>query len=74
MKDQMDVSALSRRVMWPVGATPIHSVTEWPSLLPSSSRTPVGTPYGALSLWEAYGVPMFRLSHVRMGEARSVHR
>jgi len=47
----MDVSALSRGVMLPVGATPIHPITEWPSLLPSShSRTLIGLPYGSLSL------------------------
>ena len=51
MQDQMDVSPLSRGVMLPVGATPIHPITERPSLLPSShSRTPIGLPYGALSL------------------------
>ena len=51
MQDQMDVSALSRRVMSPVGSTPIHPVTGWRSLLPSSSsRTSIGVPYGSLSL------------------------
>src|SRR5262245_3006552 len=51
MQDQMDVSTLSRRVMSPVGSTLIHSITEWPSLLPSSpSRTSIGLPYGSLSL------------------------
>src|SRR2546426_4249051 len=51
MQDQMDVSALSRGVMLPVDATPIHPITEWPSLLPSShARTPIGLPYGSLSL------------------------
>src|SRR5215475_7518116 len=51
MQDQMDVSTLSRRVMSPVGSTLIHSITEWPSLLPSSpSRTSIGLPYGLLSL------------------------
>src|SRR5215831_20214426 len=50
-QDQMDVCPLSRGVMLPMGATPIHSITEWPSLLPSSpSRTSIGLPYGALSL------------------------
>jgi hypothetical protein len=47
----MDVSPLSRGVMLPVGATPLHPITEWPSLLPSSpSRTSVGSPYSSLSL------------------------
>src|SRR5499433_772303 len=51
MQDQMDVSTLSRRVMSPVDSTLIHSITEWPSLLPSSpSRTSIGLPYGLLSL------------------------
>ena len=36
-KDQMDVSSLSRGVMSPVGSTPIHPITEWPSLPPASS-------------------------------------
>ena len=51
MQDQMDVSALSRGVMLPMGATPIHPITGWLSLLPSSySRTPIGLPCGTLSL------------------------
>ena len=51
MQDQMDVSALSRGVMLPVGATPIHPITGQPSLLPSShARTPIGLPCGSLSL------------------------
>src|SRR5215468_9523841 len=51
MQDQMDVSALSRRVISPVGSTPIHPITGWPSLLPSShSRTSIGLPCGSLSL------------------------
>src|SRR2546422_11061940 len=51
MQDQTDVSALSRGVLLPVGSTPILSITEGPSLLPSShSRTPIGLPCGSLSL------------------------
>jgi hypothetical protein len=51
MQDQMDVSALSRRVMSPVGSTPIPPITGWRSLLPSSpSRTSIGLPCGSLSL------------------------
>jgi hypothetical protein len=51
MQDQTDVSALSRGVMLPMGATPIHPITGWLSLLPSSySRTPIGLPCGTLSL------------------------
>jgi hypothetical protein len=51
MQDQMDVSALSRRVMSPVGSTPLHPITGWRSLLPSSpSRTSIGLPCGSLSL------------------------
>jgi hypothetical protein len=51
MQDQMDVSPLSRGVILPVGTTPIHPITGWPSLFPSSSsRTSVGSPCGSLSL------------------------
>src|SRR5712691_9155926 len=51
MQDQTDVSALSRGVMSPVGSTPIHPITGWRSLLPSSSsRTSIGLPCGLLSL------------------------
>src|SRR5215471_9920214 len=51
MKDQMDVCPLARGVMLRGCSTPIHPITEWRSLLPSSSaRTPVGLPYGSLSL------------------------
>ena len=51
MQDQTDVSPLARGVMLPVGATPIHPITGWPSLLPSShARTPIGLPCGSLSL------------------------
>jgi hypothetical protein len=51
MKDQMDVCPLSRGVMLRHRSTPIHPITGWRSLLPSSlSRTPIGLPCGALSL------------------------
>src|SRR6266704_4319388 len=51
MQDQTDVSALARGVILWVCSTPIHPITGWPSLLPSShSRTPIGLPYGSLSL------------------------
>ena len=51
MQDQMDVCPLARGVMLRRRSTPIHPITEWPSLLPSSSaRTPVSSPYGSLSL------------------------
>ena len=51
MKDQRDVCSLARGVMLPGSSTPIHPITGWPSLLPSSSaRTPIGLPYGLLSL------------------------
>ena len=50
-QDQTDVSALARGVMSPVGATPIHPMTGWRSLLPSSSsRTSISLPCGVLSL------------------------
>ncbi len=51
MQDQTDVSTLSRGVMLHRGSTPIHPITGWRSLLPSSSsRTPISLPYGSLSL------------------------
>jgi len=51
MQDQTDVSPLSRGVILRGCSTPIHPITGWPSLLPSShSRTPIGLPYGSLSL------------------------
>src|SRR6266851_6620389 len=51
MQDQTDVSALARGVMLPRGSTPLHPMTGWRSLLPSShARTPIGLPYGSLSL------------------------
>src|SRR5215471_6738236 len=51
MKDQRDVCSLARGVMLRRGSTPIHPITGWPSLLPSSSaRTPIGLPYGSRSL------------------------
>jgi hypothetical protein len=57
----MEVSALARDVMLASAATPIHFITKWLSLPPSSStRTSIGTPYGLLShsgeVW-AYLVP-----------------
>jgi hypothetical protein len=69
MKDQMDVCPLARRVMLRVGSTPIHPITGWRSLLPSSyARTLVGLPYGSPSPErEAYGVAMFRLSNNEWG-------
>ena len=51
MQDQTDVSALSRGVILRGCSTPLHPMTGWPALLPSSpSRTPLGLPYGSLSL------------------------
>ena len=45
------------------GSTPIHSITEWHSLFPSSStRTAIDLPYGLSSQWERYGLTVFRLS------------
>ena len=50
-KDQMDVCPLARGVMLRGRSTPIHLITRWRSLLPSSyARTPVGLPCGSLSL------------------------
>ena len=51
MKDQTEVCPLSRGAMLPGGATPISLVTKEHSLSPSSSiRSPIGVPYGSLSL------------------------
>src|SRR5439155_306265 len=51
MKDQMDVCPLARGVILPGRSTPIHPITGWRSLLPSSyARTPIGSPYGLRSL------------------------
>src|SRR5262245_34936771 len=47
----MDGCPLSRAVMLPGGATPVHPAAGWRRLLPSSSsRTPISLPYGLLSL------------------------
>src|SRR6266849_9633012 len=55
-KDQMDVCPLARGVMLRGRSTPIHPITEWPSLLPSSyARTPLGSPHGPLSTTEDVG-------------------
>ena len=55
-----EVSALSRGVCCAC-STPIHPITGWPSLFPAShTRTPLGSPYGSLSLMgerRAYHVP-----------------
>jgi len=45
------------------GSTPIHSITEWHSLSPSSStRIAIDLPYGLSSQRERYGFTVFRLS------------
>ena len=50
MKDQMKVSPLARGMMLAVAAIPIRFITKRLSLFPSSStRTPIGSPYGSLS-------------------------
>jgi hypothetical protein len=42
-------------------STPIHPMTGWPLLFPASStRIPIGVPYGALSQQERYGLTTFR--------------
>ena len=54
---------VGRRLPFGPGHVPtrIHPVTGWPSLLPTSpTRTPIGSPYGARSQREMYGVPTFR--------------
>jgi len=49
-QDQTDVSSLARGVMLCRGSTPLHPMTGWHSLLPSSSsRPPLGLPYGSRS-------------------------
>ena len=62
MKDQTEVCPLSREVMSPVSSTPIQPITGRRSLPPSSStRSPIGGPYGPLSLMgglRAYQVPL----------------
>src|SRR5712691_9669559 len=75
MQDQMDVCPLARGALLRVGSTPLHPMTEWPLLLPSSSsRTPIGLPYGSLSLTgDVRGCHVPSQSQ-RMGEARSLHR
>jgi hypothetical protein len=51
MKDPMKVCPLSRGMILPVGSIPIHSITEWHSLLSSSSAChPIDWPYGSFSL------------------------
>ena len=50
-----------QRTFVPGYSTPIHPMTGWPWLLPTSStRTPIGSPYGSRSQREMYGVPTFR--------------
>jgi hypothetical protein len=47
----MEVCPLSREVMLLGGSTPISSITEKRSLSPRScTHTPIGCPYGLLSL------------------------
>src|SRR5271157_187269 len=60
-RHQREVSPLSRRVISPEGSTLIRPITGWQSLPPSSStRNPVGVPYGLLSLSrEGYGLTTF---------------
>ena len=62
MKDPLEVSSLARGVMLPSGATPVRFVTNRPSLFPASStRRPMGLPYGSLSqLRESAGLTVFR--------------
>ncbi len=42
---------------------PIYAITAWLSLSPSSStRIPIGLPYGSLPQWERYGLTTFYVS------------
>src|SRR5207248_10805623 len=53
-----EVCPLSRGVMSPGGSTPVRPATGRPSLVPSSfTRSPIGSPYGLLSLAGATGLP-----------------
>jgi hypothetical protein len=56
-EDPREVCTLSGGVMLPRGSTPIRSITDRPSLAPSSfTRCPFGSPCGSLSLTPlAYG-------------------
>jgi hypothetical protein len=60
----MEVCPLSRGRILRVRALPIHPITGWPSLFPSSStRSSSGSPYGSLTLageLRAYHVPHTR--------------
>src|SRR3982751_1066702 len=60
-EDQREVCPLSGRVISPDGSTLIWSVTDQPSLPPSSSaRRPIGFSYESLSLaGETTGLPRF---------------
>src|SRR5262247_3481166 len=56
------------------GSPPIHYVTEWHSLFPSSStRTAIDSPCGLSSHRERYGLTVFRLS-ARVGKVLSIRR
>jgi hypothetical protein len=56
----MEVCPLARGVILSNDATPIHLITRWPSLLPSSfTRTPIGSSYDLLSIQEKYGLTTF---------------
>jgi len=56
------------------GSTPIHSITEWHSLSPSSfTRTAIDLPCGLSSQRERYGLTVFRL-FARVGEVLSIRR
>lgn len=56
----MEVCLLARGVILSNDATPIHLITRWPSLLPSSfTHTPIGSPYGLPSFEEKYGLTTF---------------
>ncbi len=62
LKDLMEVCPVARGVMLPCDATPIHAITAWPSLFPSSfTRSAIGVPCGCLPVWEHYGLTVFRL-------------
>src|SRR5262245_40255895 len=70
----MDLILVARSVGKPTWTSPLHSITEWHSLSPSSStRIAIDLPYGLSSQWERYGFTVFRLS-ARVGEVLSIRR
>ena len=73
-RDQREVCLLAHGMMFPVGAIPIHSVTEWLSLFPSSSTDHVvSTSHDGPSCCQEHGrLTTFRICTVHgVGPASS---